>query len=142
MRRSLRKAMNDDPKLGIGEVARRVGVRPSAVRYYEERGLIVPEGRRGGKRLYGQEAVERMALIAFAKDAGFSLDEIRTLLAGFPVDTPASVRWSEMAKAKLIELDAMAERIEIMRRALHRISGCACRDLDQCARGIAAKRGR
>ena len=80
--------------VGIGEVARRVGVRPSAVRYYEERGLIAPERRSGGKRIYGQEAIERMALILFAKEVGFSLDEIRKLLSGFSNDTPAGARSS------------------------------------------------
>ena len=134
--------MNNQAKFGIGEVARRAGVHPSAVRYYEERSLIAPEGRSGGKRVYGQEAVERMALITFAKELGFSLDEIRKLLAGFSDDTPAGVRWSELAAAKLAELNVMSERIEIMRGALQRIARCDCRDLDQCARGIAAKRSR
>jgi MerR family redox-sensitive transcriptional activator SoxR len=124
---------------GIGEVAKRAGVRPSAVRYYEERGLITPSSRRGGKRVYDEEAVERMALIVFAKELGFSLDDIRNLLAGFPEETPAGARWSKLAEAKLAELDAMTHRIDVMRTALQRISHCGCRDLDQCARGIAAK---
>jgi DNA-binding transcriptional MerR regulator len=81
-----------------------------------------------------------MALISFAKEIGFSLDEIRTLLAGFPDGTPAGERWSHLAAAKLVELEATAQRIEIMRSALQRISGCGCGDLDQCARRIAAKR--
>jgi len=127
---------------GIGEVARRVGVRPSAVRYYEARGLITPFGRTGGKRVYGQEAVERMALISFAKAVGFSLTEIRKLLAGFPHDTPAGARWSELASAKLVELDAMSQRIDVMRAALQKISRCSCHDLDQCAHSIAEKRCR
>jgi MerR family redox-sensitive transcriptional activator SoxR len=126
-------------ELGIGEVARRVGVRPSAVRFYETRGLIVPDGRKGGKRVYGQEAVERMALITFAKELGFSLDEIRTLLTGFAPDTTAGARWSTLAATKLVELDAMTQRIETMRTALQRISHCGCHDLDQCSRAIAAK---
>ena len=123
---------------GIGEVARRVGVRPSTVRYYEARGLITPFGRTGGKRIYGQEAVERMVLISFAKAVGFSLAEIRKLLDGFPHDTPAGARWSELASAKLVELDAMSQRIDVMRAALQKISRCACRDLDQCAHSISA----
>ena len=131
--------MSAEATFGIGEVARRVGVRPSTVRYYEERGLIAPESRRGGKRVYAPEAVERMALISFAKEMGFSLVEIRKLLDGFPDETPAAVRWSDLAAAKLVELDAMSQRIEVMRAALRRISRCGCRDLDQCARGIAAK---
>jgi MerR family transcriptional regulator, redox-sensitive transcriptional activator SoxR len=134
--------MSDESAIGIGEVARRVGVRPSAVRYYEERGLIAPERRSGGKRVYGQEAIERMALILFAKDAGFSLDEIRKLISGFSEDTPAGARWLELASAKLVELDAASQRIDIMRAALQRISRCGCRSLDQCARGMAAKKCR
>ena len=129
----------DVETFGIGEVAKRVGVRPSAVRYYETRGLITPFARTGGKRVYGPEAVERMALISFAKAVGFSLSEIRKLLDGFPHDTPAGARWSELASAKLIELDAMSQRIDVMRAALQKISQCGCSDLDQCARGIAAK---
>src|SRR5438094_10676206 len=70
----------DDTELEIGEVARRAGLRPSAVRYYEERGLVTPARRNGRRRVYGVEAVERLALIAFAKKIGFSLDEIRSLL--------------------------------------------------------------
>jgi len=129
-------------KLEIGEVARRAGLRPSAVRYYEERGLVTPERRSGGRRVYGPEAVERLALISFAKDAGFSLDEIRKLLAGYSDDIPVSARWAELAAAKLAELDARSLQIETKRAALHRISRCGCNDVDQCARGIAAKRCR
>ncbi len=126
----------------IGEVARIVGVRPSAVRYYEERGLIEPDERRGGKRVYGREAVERMSLITFAKELGFSLDEIRTLLSGFPEGTRPNARWTHMAAAKLEELDAMTRKIAIMRAALERISRCECEDLDHCAKAIAEKRKR
>ena len=130
----------DDTELEIGEVARRAGMRTSAVRYYEARGLVAPARRAAGRRrLYGADAVERLALISFAKAVGFSLDEIRILLFGFPDQTPAGARWSGLAQSKLAELDAMSQRIETMRAALHRISRCGCEDLDQCARGIAAK---
>lgn len=125
--------------LTIGHLARRVGLRPSAVRYYEERGLIAPDARVGGKRLYDDAAVERLALIVFAKEAGFSLDEIRRLLAGFDEGTPAGARWIALASAKLAELDALSQQIETMRGVLQRLMRCQCRDLDQCARGIAAK---
>ncbi len=128
--------------LTIGEVARRAGVSPSAIRYYESVGLVAPERRSGGRRLYGEAAVERLALISFAKDAGFSLDEIRQLLAGFPEDTPAGVRWTELATAKLTELDAESQRIEVMRGALQRIMRCRCSDLDQCAEAMAKSRCR
>jgi MerR family redox-sensitive transcriptional activator SoxR len=129
-----------DTELEIGEVARRAGLRASAVRYYESRGLVAPERRRGGRRVYGAEAVERLALIAFAKDLGFSLDDIRTLLFSFPEATPPGERWSGLAEVKLAELDALAERIERMRGALRHVAGCRCGDLGQCAKAIAAKR--
>ncbi|HYS55245.1 MAG TPA: MerR family transcriptional regulator [Thermoanaerobaculia bacterium] len=127
---------------GIGEVARRVGVRPSTVRYYEARGLVAADRRVGGKRVYGQEAIERLALIAFAKKLGFSLAEIRTLFDGFSADIAPGRRWSDLAATKLAELDAMSKRIDLMRAALHKISQCGCADLDQCARAIAAKTSR
>lgn len=124
-------------EIGIGEVARRAGVRPSAVRYYEERGLIAPDTRRGGKRVYAEEAVERMTLIMFAKQLGFTLDEIRMLLSGFSNDVTAGERWATLAADKIAQLDVMAKRIEVVRAALERISHCECSDLDECAHSIA-----
>ncbi|HSP15230.1 MAG TPA: MerR family transcriptional regulator [Thermoanaerobaculia bacterium] len=130
----------DDTELEIGEVARRAGMRPSAVRYYEDLGLVTPERRRGGRRVYGRDAVERLALISFAKNAGFSLEQIRVLLFGFPPDATAGTRWSQLAETKLAELDRMSARIETMRAALRGISRCRCADLDQCAHAIARNR--
>jgi MerR family redox-sensitive transcriptional activator SoxR len=132
-------AVSESLQMEIGEVARRVGLKPSAVRYYEERGLISPAHRIGQRRIYDEEAVHRLTLILFAKSLGFSLDEICTLLGGFPEQTKAGERWSHLAAIKLAELDAMSQRIELMRAALQRISRCGCEDLDQCARRIAGK---
>ena len=132
--------VSESLQMEIGEVARRVGLKPSAVRYYEERGLITPARKIGQRRIYDEEAVDRLALILFAKSLGFSLDEICTLLAGFPEQTTAGERWAHLAAIKLAELDAMSQRIETMRAALQRISRCACEDLDHCARCIAGKR--
>src|SRR4030081_1856272 len=112
--------MSTDTQLAIGEVARRVGVRPSAVRYYESRGLIAPDRRKGGKRVYGEDAVERLALISFAKNLGFSLGDIQFLLTGFAAGTRPNARWSAIAETKLVELEAMSRRIDLMRTALQR----------------------
>ena len=128
--------------LAIGEVARRTGLRPSAVRYYETMGLVRPNGRSGGRRIYGEDAVERLALISAAKEAGFTLDEIRRLVAGFREGTPASTRWTELATAKLADLEAMAQRIDAMRTLLKGLLNCRCLSLDQCARAFARKRCR
>jgi MerR family redox-sensitive transcriptional activator SoxR len=124
----------------IGEVARRVGLKPSAVRYYEERGLIAPEQRVGNRRVYNEDAVARLSLILFAKELGFSLDDIRTLLDGFPEGTKAGERWAHLASIKLAQLDVLSQRIERVRDALQRISRCGCKDLDECSRYIAAKK--
>src|SRR5579859_317226 len=118
---------------GIGEVARLTGVRVSAIRYYEARGLVGPEARRGGKRVYGTKSVERLALIVYAKNLGLSLLQIRKLLDGFAAETPAGPRWSQLAKEKLEALDALSRRIDEMRSALQNIARCRCRDLDECA---------
>jgi len=126
-------------KFEIGEVARRAGVRASAVRYYEKQGLISPERGNGGRRTFTGEAVERIALIRYAKGLGFSLTDIRKLLNGYAEETPAGVRWSELAAAKLVEVEALLKRVEGMRAGLERISGCKCRDLVQCAHAIASK---
>lgn len=127
-------------ELGIGEVSRRAGLRPSAVRYYEALGLVRPLTRNGGRRVYGEDAVERLALIAFAKKAGFSLDDIRRLLDGFPEGTSAGARWNEMVTSKLADLDVLAKRIDTMRGMLTGIRGCRCTTLDQCAKAMAKSR--
>jgi MerR family redox-sensitive transcriptional activator SoxR len=124
--------------LPIGEVARRTGLNTSAIRYYENCRLIAPAGRSGGKRRYDESAVERLALIAFAKDAGFTLAEIRRLLSGFREGTPAAERWRALATAKLRELDEAAKRIETMRAILRRAVKCGCLDLEECGRRIAS----
>ena len=118
----------------IGEAARRAGVRPSAIRYYEKQGLLSAERGAGGRRVFTTEAVERLALIRHAKALGFTLEEIRRLMSDFP-----DKRWAEVAAGKLAEVDALLQRVESMRDGLRRISECHCRDLQQCAHAIASK---
>ncbi len=125
-------------ELTIGEVARRTGLRPSAIRYYEECRLIVPAGRAGGKRRYDASAVERLSLISFAQSAGFTLAEIRKLLSGFRETVAAGDRWRTLAQTKLAELDQAAARIEAMRMILKKAMRCGCLDLDECGKTIAA----
>jgi MerR family redox-sensitive transcriptional activator SoxR len=126
-------------KFEIGEAARRAGVRISAVRYYEKRGLIAAERGAGGRRVFTNESVERLALIRFAKTLGFSLADVRKLIGGYTHDTPAGVRWAEMASAKLADVETLLRRVEEMRAGLQKISGCQCLDLEQCAHAIASK---
>jgi MerR family redox-sensitive transcriptional activator SoxR len=120
--------------LTIGEVARRGGVRTSAIRYYEEAGLLEEPERVGGKRRYDEEALRRLALIRDAKRAGFTLGEIRTLLHGFPAGTEAAQRWQALASEKLVEVDETIAQLRETRELLEEALRCECASLDECAR--------
>lgn len=119
--------------LAIGEVAKRTGIRPSALRYYEEAGILPPAARVGGRRRYPADTVQRLELLQFAQQAGFSLDEIKTLFYGFGSDTPLSARWRALAQKKLADLDELAERIRRMRGALDLSLKCGCVRLEECS---------
>lgn len=120
--------------LTIGEVARRAGLRTSAIRYYEETGLLPEPERAGGKRRYQEGILRRLALIAGAKRAGFTLEEIRTLLNGFPAGTGAAERWRVLASEKLVEVDEAVARLRETRELLEEALRCECASLDECAR--------
>jgi MerR family redox-sensitive transcriptional activator SoxR len=119
--------------LTIGEVARRAGLRTSAIRYYESNGLI-PEPRRvSGQRRYGPDVFTHLAIVRMAQEAGFSIEEIRTLVAGFPEGTPAGDRWRELAQRKLPEVDALIARLQAVRSVLEESLRCGCLSLEACA---------
>jgi len=119
--------------LSIGEVARQAGVRASAVRFYEKEGLLPRPARSGGRRVYGESILERLAVIEFAKQSGFRLEEIRRLLqAGEPV----SSRWQRLVRDKLEELNVQQERIAAMRALLERAAKCRCLDVAECGRRL------
>ena len=119
--------------LSIGQVASRTGLRASAIRYYESRGLLPKASRIGGKRIYEQSVLERLAIIELAKMAGFQLDEIRaTLLDGG--EARPSARWQALANAKQPELEVEMKRLMITKYVLARMSACSCATLEECGR--------
>lgn len=120
--------------LTIGEVARRAGIRASAIRYYEEAGLLPEPERVGGKRRYDEGVLRRLALIWGAKRAGFILGEIRTLVCGFPAETGAAERWRTLASEKLGEVDEAIAQLRSTRDLLQEALRCECESLDECAR--------
>ena|SRR5215204_4557832 len=120
-------------QLSIGEVARRTGLRTSALRYYEETGIIPPPRRVNGQRRYDAGVLTRIAVIRMAQEAGFSIEEVKTLVAGFPEGTPASARWQTLAHRKLAEVDALIARAQAMRRVLEESLACGCLSLETCA---------
>jgi MerR family transcriptional regulator, redox-sensitive transcriptional activator SoxR len=118
--------------LPIGEVARRAGLRTSAIRYYEEIGLLPRAERQSGHRVYGQDVLERLAVVRLAQRAGFSLAETKTLISGFSEEVPPSERWRRMAERKLPEVEERLRRAEQMRDLLLRGMDCDCLTLDEC----------
>lgn len=125
--------------LTITEVATATGVRSSALRYYEERGLIRPVGRQGGRRHYDPEVLSRLALIALCQEAGFTLGEIGTLLDDRP---GARERWERLANDKLLQTERHIERLQEMQHHLQAALACTCERLDGCqlVQGAAQRR--
>ncbi len=117
----------------IGEIAKRTGIRTSALRYYEEAGILPAAARTGGRRYYDADAIRRIDVLRFAQQAGFTLEEIKTLFHGFGAETPLSARWQSMARTKLNELDVLAKRIKRMKRALALGLECGCIRVEDCS---------
>ncbi len=115
--------------LSISEVGARTGLRPSALRYYEDAGLGVPAARISGRRHYDEGILDRLRVIACAQEAGFTIAEVRELLAG--EEEPPS-RWRALAERKLVEVDALIAKAQATRRLLEESLRCNCVSLDQC----------
>ena len=126
--------------LTIGVVAGQAGIAASALRYYEKAGLLPPPVRSSKRRLYDQRIVGRIRIILLARDAGFTVRETRTFLSGFPLGATPAARWQSMAKQKLLELDALMERVAEMKSLLEASFQCECRRLEDCERWIAGKK--
>lgn len=116
--------------LDIAEVAKRSGVPASALRYYEERGLIVSVGRRGLRRLFDAGVLERLALIALGRSAGLSLDEIARMFA--PNGRPQIDR--QLLAAKADELDGRIRQLTSMRDGLRHAAACPAPSHMECPR--------
>jgi MerR family redox-sensitive transcriptional activator SoxR len=122
----------------IGELAALSNLKPSAIRFYEKTGLLPAPARKNGRRVYSSEAANRLTLIGFAKDTGFSLPEIKLLLHGFPSTTTAGDRWRKLATSKIGQLEASIAKARAIQGMLRSIMKCRCVTMDQCARGLAA----
>jgi MerR family redox-sensitive transcriptional activator SoxR len=118
--------------LSIGEVARESGKAASAVRYYEEIGLLPEATRVSGRRRYQRDVVRTLAVIETAQRAGLTLDEIRLLLEAAPHDRAATDRLREVAERKLPEVAALIERAELVRGWLEDAARCVCPTLEDC----------
>ena len=118
--------------LGIGELAQLTGKRPSAIRYYEQIGLLPQPARMDGRRRYHHSVARTLAVIDTGQRAGLALDEIKTLLAASPDDGETISRLRELAGRKLPQISALIERSQLVRDWLECAARCECPDLDQC----------
>ncbi|OBH43613.1 helix-turn-helix domain-containing protein [Mycobacterium mantenii] len=121
------------PSLTIGEVARRAGVAATALRYYEQIGLVPEPARMGGQRRYDDSVLARLEVIALCKAAGFSLEEIQLLFAD---DAPGRPVSRALAEAKLAEIDAQMESLARARAVIEWGMRCTCPSIDACTCGI------
>jgi len=126
----------------IGEVAERMGLAASAIRYYEKLGLIEEPVRSGGRRCYDESVLRRLAVILSARDVGLSLEEIHSLLNEFPEGTAPATRWQVVAPRKLRELEDLTGKIEAMKVSLFKTLQCGCATLEECVSGWDTGRGR
>jgi DNA-binding transcriptional MerR regulator len=121
--------MPDDGLVPIGELARRTGVAPSALRYYERIGLLPPAERAGQRRRYPPSVAERVALVRLYQDAGFTLQEIGRMLAA---RSQGRRGWGELAERKIAELDARIADAQQARTLIKHALECPHDDLLAC----------
>src|SRR5260370_3311962 len=110
----------------IGEVAKKAGLRASAIRYYEKAGLLPKPARSGGQRRYDSGILARLAVLERAKNCGFTLKEARQL---FNDQGRPAQRWQRLAPKKIAELDSLIERATAIKELL--VRRCQCADLEE-----------
>lgn len=122
----------ESDKLTIGEVAKRVGLRPSALRYYESVGLLPKPQRVNGRRYYQPDVLPVLSVLQVARNAGFTIADLQTLFADFEADTPPAVRWRRLAETKMAALDAQLLQIQQMQQLLRLGLDCGCLRFEDC----------
>jgi MerR family redox-sensitive transcriptional activator SoxR len=119
--------------LTIGEVAARSGVATSALRFYEDRGLIASERTEAGHRRYRRGVIRRVAFIVFAQRVGLSLGEIGEELARLPGDrVPERADWERLSGSWGARIDERIAELERLKIGLTACIGCGCLSLDRC----------
>jgi MerR family transcriptional regulator, redox-sensitive transcriptional activator SoxR len=122
----------------IGAVARRTGLPTSALRYYEKSGLLPPPARSSKRRIYEPQIVGRIRIILLARKAGFSIEETKMFLSGWPTSITPAERWRALAEKKLIDLELQMQRLAEMRSILKASFRCRCLKLEDCEDRILA----
>ena len=119
--------------LTITDVSRRSGVASSALRFYEQRGLIASERAGSGHRRYQRPVLRRIAFIVFAQRVGLSLDEIGEELAKLPPDrAPDRTDWARLSQGWSARIDDRIAELERLKHGLTECIGCGCLSLERC----------
>lgn len=126
--------MKANDLLPIGDLARRTGLSVSAIRYYEEKGLVEALRTRGNQRRFLRSDIRRLSFILIAQQLGLSLDEIEESLAALPQGrTPNAADWKNISGEIRRRIDARIASLEKMREDLDGCIGCGCLSLKKCA---------
>jgi MerR family redox-sensitive transcriptional activator SoxR len=119
--------------LTIGDVAKRSGVAASALRFYEDKGLITSQRAGSGHRRYPRPVLRRIAFIVFAQKVGLSLDEIADELAKLPPDrAPTRRDWARLTQTWSGRIDERIAELQRLQHSLTECIGCGCLSLDRC----------
>lgn len=128
-------------EMRIGELAEQAGLNASAIRYYEKAGLLSAPYRVGGQRRYSVDAFDRLLLLRFMIEMGFTLDEAKVFLNGLKSDTPVGPRWKRLALQKLQEVVESMERSRRLKSLLEHLLECRCGTLKICVQRLSLSPG-
>jgi MerR family redox-sensitive transcriptional activator SoxR len=120
----------------IGELADRAALNSSAIRYYENMGVLPPPHRVGGQRRYSSDALDRVLLIRFAGEMGFTLGETKVFLNGLRDDAPVGPRWKKLAHRKIREVEDSIRRSKQLKSLLEHLLDCRCASLQICVQRL------
>jgi MerR family redox-sensitive transcriptional activator SoxR len=121
-------------ELTIGDLSTRSGVAPSALRFYEARGLIRADRTSGNQRRYARATLRRVALVQAGRAAGIPLEQIRVALETLPSErTPTRRDWERLSRSWRTDIDRRLEALQGLRNRLTDCIGCGCLSIDRCS---------
>ncbi len=119
--------------ISIGQLAKRTGLAVSAIRYYEEQGLVAPERSAGGQRRFLRSDIRRLSFVLIAQQFGFTIRKIKELLHQLPAArTPTPKDWEKISNNFRLDLDARIDTLTALRDKLDGCIGCGCLSLQKC----------
>jgi MerR family transcriptional regulator, redox-sensitive transcriptional activator SoxR len=124
--------------LTISEVARRLGIRTSTIRYYESIAVLPPPQRVNGRRRYDSGIIERLTFIQVAQALGFTLAEIQLLVSERRADDGLAEQWQSLARQKLADVERLIQQAQDVRRRLIQGLRCGCPNLSACINCVLA----